>query len=514
MTMTTPPPHSGGRHEPGIPSSDERLAFNYGPGPVTVERHVPEAVAAGRATAAIAPSAESSDWGYLGALAFTAVLLLRPQDQIRSLDVLHLAQVCATIGVGAMLMRRFTRRLPLFKITPEIVGLMALGFVMLATAPFSIWPGGAVQEFVGAYLKFVVIFVLLVSTLTSPKRLEQLTWLIVLCCGYIALRAVFDYARGVNLVEDGRVAGAVGGIFGNSNDLAMNMVTFMPAALIVALTPRHSALRRLTAAAIAALMLATVIFTKSRGGALGLAVMLIAFIFLARLFRPGFMVAALAAVLLITPFVPASFWTRMATIVDEQEDKTHFTGSSEARRILLEDALNTFLEHPLTGVGAGQFRNYNPEGRKVRFRETHNALLQVAADTGIFGLAAFSFLIGCGAIAAVRARRWLSKPRKRHAVDRLRLTMSDGDRRWLHAYVSAMAAGLIGWFVCAMFASIAFSWTFYYLLALIVATRDLVGARLTSARAIETGIARADVRPSERLSPEKEKGATWTPQTA
>jgi len=36
-----------------------------------------------------------------------------------------------------------------------------------------------------------------------------------------------------------------------------------------------------------------------------------------------------------------------------------------------------------------------------------------------------------------------------------------------------MSAGLIGWFVCAMFASVAYNWTFYYLLALIVAARDL-----------------------------------------
>ena len=76
----------------------------------------------------------------------------------------------------------------------------------------------------------------MMSTLTTPKRLDQMTWLIVCCCGYIALRAVFDYARGVNLVEGDRVAGAVGGMFGNPNDLALNMVTFMPAALMVALT--------------------------------------------------------------------------------------------------------------------------------------------------------------------------------------------------------------------------------------------------------------------------------------
>ena len=34
-----------------------------------------------------------------------------------------------------------------------------------------------------------------------------------------------------------------------------------------------------------------------------------------------------------------------------------------------------------------------------------------------------------------------------------------------------MTAGLIGWFICSLFASVGYSWTFYYLLALIVDDR-------------------------------------------
>ena len=58
----------------------------------------------------------------------------------------------------------------------------------------------------------------------------------------------------------------------------------------------------------------------------------------------------------------------------------------------MEEGIRTFLEHPLTGVGAGDFQNYNPPWRQERWRETHNALIQVASETGIVGLVAFSFL--------------------------------------------------------------------------------------------------------------------------
>ena len=104
--------------------------------------------------------------------------------------------------------------------------------------------------------------------------------------------------------------------------------------------------------------------------------------------RPRFAPIALAAVLVATPFMPSSFWQRMASIVDEQADKQQFTGSREARRIVMQEGIDAFLEHPLTGVGAGQFKNYNPSGRKERWKETHNALIQVAAETGLLGLLA------------------------------------------------------------------------------------------------------------------------------
>ena len=48
----------------------------------------------------------------------------------------------------------------------------------------------------------------------------------------------------------------------------------------------------------------------------------------------------------------------------------------------------------------------------------------------------------------------------------------------------AMTAGFLGWLVCSLFASVAYNWTFYYLLALIVASREMVLARLRAARAL------------------------------
>ncbi len=476
----------------------ERLAFTLGAGTVPT-RHVVDAAIAreNEPTFATAPYAEPRDWGYAGLLAFTAVLMTRPQDTLPFLEPLHLAEICAIIGLGPMVLHRFASRQPVFRVTPETTGLMAFGLAILLSVPFSIWPGGSFSLFTDTYLKLLVVFVLMMNTLTTPKRLDQITFLIVLCCGFIAGRSVFDYARGINLVEGNRLAGPVGGIFGNPNDLAMNMVTFLPAAAVFALSTRFSASRRLLAAGAATLMLATVVFTKSRGGFLGLAVVLLTFIVLGRKVRPGFGTIAIVAVLAAAPFMPATFWERMASIVDDKKDKQEFTGTREARWTVMKEGIKTFAERPLTGIGAGEFQNYNPPGRKEAWKETHNAPIQVAAETGIFGLSAFLFLIVCAGRGARVTRRLLEPPR-RGRPDLLKAVMPDGDRGALSSMTVAMTAGFLGWFVCSLFASVAYNWTFYYLLALIAASREMTLARLRAARALTADYGKALSHPADR----------------
>ena len=443
----------------------EVLTFNYGPGKTTTRPRVEE-----ETFATTVAAAESRDWGYVGLLAFTAVLLLRPQDRFPSLTSLHIAEICALLGIGPMLLHRLTRRIAVFRITPETIALMVFGAVILATAPLSVWPGGVIEEFTDNYVKIVIVFVLMMNTLTTTARLERLTWLILVCTGIVAGLGMLNYMSGTNLIENGRLAGPVGGIFGNPNDFAMNMVTFLPPTVVIAMSRRQAPWRRVAACVIAVLMLAVIVATKSRGGLLGLIAAILALATLGRWVRRGFGTTVVIGILIATPFVPSTFWARMASIVDEEQDKQEFTGSREARRLVMTDGINTFFEFPLTGVGAGQFKNYNPPDRQAKYLETHNVYIQVAAETGIFGFLAFTFLIWRAIKVAWETRRltrdaqWMSWMRKLRRED---------TARGLAEYTVGMQAGLVGWLVCAMFASLAYNWTFYYVLALLVAAREL-----------------------------------------
>ena len=470
----------------------ERFTFTSGRGRTEVPSLGRQAVAAAPVIEGTAPDAhatprEKTDWAFVFLLAFTANVFFRPQDAIPGLHFLHLAELCALGGLAALVMGRLARNLPVSRVTPELVGVCALGVLIALLAPFSIWFGGAIGVFKDLYIKVILIFLLMVNVLTTPKRIERLTWLLVIASGYIGFRAVLDYVRGANLVENGRVQGAVGGIFQNPNDLALNMVALLPFALYFAMQPGRS-LRRAFAALFALFMLGAIVASHSRSGTLGFVAMIAVFAMFLVKQRPGMVVGGAMVVVLALPLLPSSYWERLSSITDGSHDDT---GSREARETLLRESAQAFLENPITGVGAGQFKNWNPEGRVEPWRESHDVFLQVAAELGVGGLLVFLFLIVRGGLSVMQTRTLLRHARAAAAA---KLTgrkpptaplprLDEEELRTMEGHSAAMLASLAGWLVCAVFASVAYNWTFYYLLALAATPRDVLIERLPPGRA-------------------------------
>src|SRR5262245_56555406 len=163
------------------------------------------------------------DWGWGGLLIFSFLLFFRPQDQIPGLGNSHISDLAAFVGLSAMVFLNLSRRRSITRVTPELVGVFALGGVMLATIPTSFWPGGSMNIFTELYIPVAFVFMLMVNCITAPWRIERICWVIVLAFGYMCVLVIINYARGVNLVEGDRVVGPVGGFFENPNDLALNL---------------------------------------------------------------------------------------------------------------------------------------------------------------------------------------------------------------------------------------------------------------------------------------------------
>ena len=432
--------------------------------------------------AAVVAAREPRDRAFTWMLLFTGVLFLRPQDFIQPLEFLHLAELTAIMGLASLIAGRLARGQAVTRVTPELIGVVLLGAVILLTAPFSIWMGGAVGLFRDLYSKVILIYLLAVNTITSPKRLERLTWLLVLAVGYLALLAMIDYVQGNNMVgHHTRVRGANAGFMENPNDLATNMIAFLPLAAFMVLG-HASMLKRAIAALCAVLMLGAAVVSGSRGGFLGMIVMIAVFAALAVRQRPGLVVAAALAGMCALPLVPSTYWHRIASITDESKDDF---GSAQERRTLMKESIQAFMENPLTGVGAGNFKAWNPQGRAAAWHESHNVVLQVASELGILGLSVFFFIVARAFQSVIHTRRLLRRARRaasaeragRRPADANAPRLTDEEAALLDAHSAAMLASLCGWIVCALFASVAYNWTLYYLLALAATPRDMLHDR-------------------------------------
>jgi putative inorganic carbon (HCO3(-)) transporter len=449
----------------------ERLAFNNGlssqPIPdskLLPANPVPEASVA-------APELDRAAFNWL--LAFTFILFVRPQDHVPFLRPLHLADFTGTFALIALMASRLGRGAPVTRMTPELGWVLAFGGVMLATAPFSVWPGGAVSVVTDLFSKVIVVFALMVNTLTTRARLERFVGVVVVGTSYVAIGSVANYLRGIKLIEGNRATGAVDGLFGNPNDMALNMVAFLPLAIIIALGRGRPILR---AAALIGMPFigAAIIFSKSRGGLIGLVAMLMVLLYQLRRVRPGIAALVVAASLATVPMLPASFTDRMSSIFNPEEDPT---GSREARKRLLRESYEAFLANPLFGLGAGQFRNYNPDERREQaWRESHNAVLQVASELGVMGLIIFIIVVSTGFLAVIRAAALLRRARHRRRA--LAHDPTAPQRERIELYASAMAASLAGWLMAAMFASVAYFWTFYIVLGIATSLRDIARQEL------------------------------------
>ena len=485
----------------------ERLTFNIGRSrgetlvvagrtvgrPALARPAAPAASRLARAKEQLAVVRERYDWDYLWMLAFTTLLFFRPQDHVPGLAVLHLAELTAIAGLAAMAVRRLSSGQTITHVNAEVVGVIVLGAMIVLTIPFSIWPGGSLKVFSDIYVKIILIFALMMSTITTPRRIRQMTWIMIIASGYIASRAVYDYMRGVNLVEGNRVRGAVGGMFENPNDLALNLVTFLAPTLFIILQDKKAS-RRLLACAIAAAMVAAIVCTKSRSGFLGLVGMIAVVLYYMAKVKPALVGGVLLAGMMALPLLPSSFWDRMDSIVNAQEDPT---GSRAARIRLMDQGTEVFLDNPVTGIGAGQFQNYNAPGMIEKWRVTHNVWLQVAAELGLFGLIIFAFLVMRAYSSSFAVLRMLRMSHRRGARDRLRSSpgaarpeepynLSAEERRILDINAKGMIAAMVGWTICAFFASVAFNWTFYYVFALAVSGREILRARRVTAEEPET----------------------------
>jgi len=289
---------------------------------------------------------------------------------------------------------------------------------------------------------------------TDFADIQRLQTIFLGCFTFIGIWGIEQKFRGNERLE---------GLLGDSNGMAAMFVMFLP----VALARAYSCEKRRdfwVSFGIAAIMVAVIVCTRSRGGLLGLLVCLFSFLFYAHK-TVSLIKITLILVLLVSPFATESYLERMNTM--KITDSENMESSARSRLILWQSGLMVIADNVLIGTGfmtnaeakmkyEDKFSHLDQEFRESVFRKNdklvvHNTYIQMLSDCGIAGGIPFILLIAGGIYSGLSARRKLFKlPENRKLL-------------WL----CGISAGVTGYSVCIIFINSALTTLLYVQLVLI-----------------------------------------------
>jgi O-antigen ligase len=286
------------------------------------------------------------------------------------------------------------------------------GLVVAASSFYALDPG-LTQFGVENYFKDALIALLVVALLKSGQVFRRVIWMLLAAGIFLGslttfqiLTGTYDQSYGgfalasishiVGEVNDYRAQGPL-----SSNYYALILVFLVPLAMDRLWQEKSVWLRFLAGWALVVSVL-SILFTFSRGGFLAL-VVAAGLMLIRHPPRPSVMAGSLVIFLILLPLVPAQYTQRLGALLDLLPNRDGLQlreGALRGRLSELAVAGLIFLDHPLGGVGYNNFElhylEYSPSlGLDTRRegRAAHNLYAEVAAETGLMGLAAFGLIL-------------------------------------------------------------------------------------------------------------------------
>ena len=363
---------------------DPRLAFAGAVGVIYVAV-VLDSLLVGVATLALA--------SYVGAL-----------GSLESVSLVKVAGLLLALSWLALVLTR--GREELYTTRPVLLYLLALFLVWVVGS--TIWAEDTSQVWfaVRGYGLNLLLFPIVYSAVRSVRDLRIVLAVLVLGAFVAAVGGLLDPPEtSGNYLDPGRA----GGTLGDANELAAASVVGVVLAFGITATRISVGARALLILA-AGLALLSVFTSLSRGGLVSLGAALVAAVFVSGRWRPR--VALVAGLTLVGTVL---YFGVVATTA--QRDRVTDVENSSGRSDLWNVGLRMVEDHPLVGVGAGNFRVQSRdylvapgtvgEDRWILSEPvvTHNTFLQVAAELGLIGFVIFMSVIFAALWTMLRAAR-------------------------------------------------------------------------------------------------------------
>jgi O-antigen ligase len=387
------------------------------------------------------PDRGKSTFAFSALLLFTFFYYSRPEDLIPGLSFIPIEKIIGGVALIALIATlasgRSKKKLPL-----EFKLLLVLFVHLTLTIPFAFWRMGAFVTVFEKFSKAIVVAFLVTLLVDGIEDLRKLLWVQAASLVAMTITSIL-----IHHTVKGRLIGALGGVFENPNDLAINISINWPLCLAFLLAVRGMGWRIFWMIGILAMLLG-VVLTYSRSGLLAMIVAVVICLWEfgvkgRRFYLIGgamLLVVVGAGVVVGTP----RYLTRVASIFQGNIEGSGDRGSMEARRELLVDSIEQAVHHPIFGIGPGNFG-----AATLTWHVTHNTYTEFAAEGGFPAL--FLFL-GIMYLAARNLRRIQRLPAYRENPE-------------IRVFAQGLWASLIAFAVGAIFASFEYQLFPYFAMA-------------------------------------------------
>ena len=401
--------------------------------------------------ARLRPASRAHSAAYAGLILFTVLLYARPNDLL-PIGTFPIVKIMTIGTLAVFFVERLLQGGPLSVMPRPFKYLLALAGLTILSIPFALDPSNSFTAFTDVFLKTLLIFLLTINVVTSFQRLRVIMEVTVLSGAFVAVISLSDFLPGKNLVEGFRAAGAVGGIFGNPNDLALALNVLLPLAIGLALG-RPNPFTKLVYGGCATLLAVTSVVTYSRAGFI---TMLVAGVFLLVKVARRSPVAWTVGVLTAAAIVVASPG-RVFTLFEGSGGTLSAAESATARWELVKRSIVVAGANPVRwifGVGIDNFGIVSHHDQA-----NHNAFLQVFNEVGLPAMICYClFLFSVFRIMGVMSKRY----RKARGHRQVWLTLI------------TIQTSVVAYVVGSVFASVAFLWYVYYPAAFAVCLQQLL----------------------------------------
>ena len=279
---------------------------------------------------------------YYGLLLFIIFEYIRPGRYLPLIDALRLPTILAlSLFVMSLVFSKTVSNGAVFKNsnTKWFIFFLSLISISVLTADVTLYAFKRFTQVLGyVFLYFVIIKQ--VHTLNRMKGFFAILILAHIVIIFLSPDIIFHPETRSYLSQSS--------FLGDGNDFSLSLVIVLPLCLFLFLEEK-SKTKRLIYLSVILLLTLCIIGTSSRGGSLALA-SIILYLWLKSRKKIWGVVCILLLIWTVLLFASPTYFERMETIRDYESES-----SAMGRIMVWKAAINMALDHPILGVGAGQF---------------------------------------------------------------------------------------------------------------------------------------------------------------